>query len=166
MVPLKCEGQMDGPPGNINVPLVIPGGTYKYFLSLMLKNIFWAIQPNPSYNMLLMSFNEFLVSPALISNLNIHKSVGLSHVKCICFWFYWMFYVHLSAHSLLAKLGWWGWLMRMRLAWKKSQKIHHKYYIKIRPEALGVRGKELDPNVAIIGTADLGKCRCVTPKGT
>ena len=25
-------------------------------------------------------------------------------------------------HSLLAKLGRWGWLIRMRLAWKKSQK--------------------------------------------
>ena len=33
-----------------------------------------------------------------------------------------MFYDHLSAHSLLAKLGRWGWLMRMELAWKKSQK--------------------------------------------
>ena len=33
-----------------------------------------------------------------------------------------MFYDHLSANSLLAKLGRWGWLMRMRLAWKKSQK--------------------------------------------
>ena len=28
------------------------------------------------------AFMEFLVSPALISNLNVHKSVGLSHVKC------------------------------------------------------------------------------------
>ena len=36
---------------------------------------------------------------------------------------FWMFYDHLSAHSLLATLGRWGWLMRMRLAWKKSQKI-------------------------------------------
>ena len=25
------------------------------------------------------------------------------------FWFYWMFYDHFSAHSLLAKLGRWGW---------------------------------------------------------
>ena len=38
------------------------------------------------------------------------------------FLFYWMFYDHLSAHSLLVKLGQWGWLMRMRLAWKKSLK--------------------------------------------
>ena len=28
------------------------------------------------------AFREFLVSPALISNLNVHKSVGHSHVKC------------------------------------------------------------------------------------
>ena len=28
------------------------------------------------------AFREFLVSPALISNLNVHKSVGFSHVKC------------------------------------------------------------------------------------
>ena len=27
-----------------------------------------------------------------------------------------------TRHSLLAKLGQWGWLMRMRLAWNKSQK--------------------------------------------
>ena len=38
------------------------------------------------------------------------------------FLFVWMFYDHLSAHSLLAKLGRCGWLMRMRLACKKSQK--------------------------------------------
>ena len=35
-------------------------------------------------------------------------------------WFVRMFYDHLSAHSLLTKLGWWGWFMR--LAWKKNQK--------------------------------------------
>ena len=28
------------------------------------------------------AFREFLVSPALISNLNVHKSAGLSHVEC------------------------------------------------------------------------------------
>ena len=27
------------------------------------------------------AFREFLVSPALVSNLNVHKGVGLSHVK-------------------------------------------------------------------------------------
>ena len=37
-------------------------------------------------------------------------------------WLHWMFYDHLSAHSLLAKLGRWGWLMRMRLVWKESHK--------------------------------------------
>ena len=40
-------------------------------------------------------------------------------------WIYWMFFMttflHIH-HSLLAKLGRWGWLMRTRLAWKKSQK--------------------------------------------
>ena len=38
-------------------------------------------------------------------------------------------------------------------------------YIKIRPEAPAVRAKEFDPNFAIIGTADSGKCRCVAPEG-
>ena len=68
-----------------------------------------------------------------------------------------MFYEHLSAHSLLAKLGRCGWLMRMRLACKKSQKTQdtYKYYIDIRPEAPGMRAKELYPNFTIIGTADL-----------
>ena len=33
-------------------------------------------------------------------------------------WIYWMFYDH---HSFLAILDRWGWLMRMQLAWKKSQ---------------------------------------------
>ena len=28
------------------------------------------------------AFREILVSPALISNLNVHKNMGLSHVKC------------------------------------------------------------------------------------
>ena len=36
-------------------------------------------------------------------------------------WIYWMFYDHLSAHSPLAKLCRWWWLIRMRLAWEKSQ---------------------------------------------
>ena len=43
-------------------------------------------------------------------------------------WIHWMFYDHLSAHSLLTKLGRWGW------AWKESQKTldTYKYYIAIR----------------------------------
>ena len=41
-----------------------------------------------------------------------------------------------------------------------------KDYIKMRPEAPGVRAKDLIPNFAIIGTADSGKCRCVTAEGT
>ena len=39
-------------------------------------------------------------------------------------WIYWMSkttFLH-THHSLLAKLDRWGWLMRMRLAWKKIQK--------------------------------------------
>ena len=74
-----------------------------------------------------------------------------------------MFYGHLSAthHSLLAKLGQWGWLMRMKLAWKISKKtlpvyIHQKDYIKIRLETPGVRAKFLIPNFAIIGNCRLG----------
>ena len=56
--------------------------------------------------------------------------------------------------------------MRMGLAWMKSQKTldNQKDYIEIRPEAPGVRAKELDPNVAIIAIADSGKCRCVNLK--
>ena len=49
------------------------------------------------------------------------------------YWIRW-YYDHLSAYSLLTKLGRWGWLRR--LAWKKSQKTldtskedpkHHEY---------------------------------------
>ena len=36
--------------------------------------------PNQIYKQ---AFMEFLVSPAFISTLNIHKHVGLSHVKCV-----------------------------------------------------------------------------------
>ena len=45
-------------------------------------------------------------------------------------WMYWMFYDHLSAHSLLANLGRWGWLMRMRWTWKKARRhlIHNKLH--------------------------------------
>ena len=66
-------------------------------------------------------------------------------------------------HSLLAKLGRWGWLMRMRLAWKKSQKtidtstISQKDYIEVRPEVPGVRAKDLIHNFAIIGNWGFGK---------
>ena len=43
------------------------------------------------------------------------KWLTMSNILWIC----WMFYDHLSAHSPLTP---WGWLMKMRLAWKKSQK--------------------------------------------
>ena len=42
-----------------------------------------------------------------------------------------------------------------------SKRLHRN---KIR--STGSMGKGLDPNVDIIGTADLGKCRCVSPEGT
>ena len=71
----------------------------------------------------------------------------------------WMFYDHLSAHSLLAKLGRWGWLMRMRLAWKKSQKTldTSKRLHQNKTLSTGSAGKGLNLNFAIIGTADSGK---------
>ena len=48
-----------------------------------------------------------------------------------------------------------------------EEKSEDTRYIEIRPEALGVRAKDLlDPDFAIIGTADSGKCRYVTPEGT
>ena len=87
-------------------------------------------------------------------------------------WFYWMLYDHLSAHSLLAKLGQRGWFMRMRLAWKKSQKTLDLYVKKIlhqnKTRSTGNAGKGLHPNFAIIETADSGKVQdwCVTPEGT
>ena len=76
---------------------------------------------------------------------NMSTMIRTGHVGI---WIYWMFYEHLSAHSLLAKLFQWGWSMRMRLAWKKSQKTldTSKDYIKIRPEAPRVRAKDLIPN--------------------
>ena len=71
-----------------------------------------------------------------------------------------------SHRSILAKLGRGGWLMRMRLAWKKSQKTIYRYqkdYIKIIAEARGVRTKDLISNFANIGTADSESGRVVTP---
>ena len=58
---------------------------------------------------------------------------------------YWMFYDQLSAHSLVAKLGRWGWLMRMRLAWKKSQKAldTSKRLHRIKTQSTGSAGKGL-----------------------
>ena len=55
-----------------------------------------------------------------------------------------------------------------KINFKKTQKtqIYQKDYIKIRPEAPGVQATGLDPNLAIIGTADSGKHRCIAPEGT
>ena len=44
--------------------------------------------------------------------------------------------------------------MRMRLARKKSQKtldVHKKDYIEIRPEAPGVRAKDVIPTLSLLG---------------
>ena len=77
---------------------------------------------------------------------------------------YCMFYDHLSAHSLLAKLGWW-WLRR--LAWMKSQKTldTSKRLHQNKTRSTGSVGKWLYPNFAIIGTTDSGKCRYITHEG-
>ena len=50
---------------------------------------------------------------------------------------------------------WWGWGWLERKA--RRHLIHRKYYIKIRPEALGVRTMDLIPNFAIIGNCWLWK---------
>ena len=67
-------------------------------------------------------------------------------------------------HSLLAKLGWWGCLTRMRLA------RYQKDYIEIKSETPGVWAKDLIPNFAItlplLETADSRKCMRITPEGT
>ena len=68
-------------------------------------------------------------------------------------WIYWMFYDHLSAHSLLTKLGRWVWLMRirMRLAWRKSHWVH-KIYIQNWTQSTIT----WFPTLPLSGTADLG----------
>ena len=65
-------------------------------------------------------------------------------------WFdLWNVYDH-THHSLLAKLGRWGSLMRMSLAWKKSQIISKRLY-QNKTRSTGVRAKDWIPNFAIIG---------------
>ena len=70
-----------------------------------------------------------------------------------------MLYDHLSAHSLLAKLGRWGWLMRMRLAWKKSQTTldTSKRLHRIKTWSTGSAGKETCPNFCLHWDCGLGK---------
>ena len=60
---------------------------------------------------------------------------------------------------ILAKLGRWGWLMRMRLVWKKSQKTldTSKRLHRNKTRRTGSVGKGLDPNFAIIGNCRLGE---------
>ena len=64
-----------------------------------------------------------------------------------------------TRHSLLAKLGRWGWLRRMRLTWKKSQNTldTSKRLHQNKTEAQGMRPKDFIPNFAIIGN-----CRLIT----
>ena len=54
------------------------------------------------------------------------------------------------------------------VALKESQKTLDTSKILHRNKTRSTRsvGKGHDPNFAIIGTADSGKCRCVTPEGT
>ena len=88
-------------------------------------------------------------------------------------WVYWMFYDHLSAqsctHSLLAKLGRWGWLMRMRLAWMKRQKTLDTSKILHQNKKPGVRAKDLIPNFSIMRNCELrestGVSRLKAPSG-
>ena len=55
-------------------------------------------------------------------NFNIHDRMNEQSEWTVSFD---LIYDHLSAHSLLVKLGRLGWLMRMRYVWKKiHQKIH------------------------------------------
>ena len=58
---------------------------------------------------------------------------------------YLMFYDHLSAHSLLDKLGRWGWWWGGGWLARKARRhwVHQKYYIEIRPEAPRVWAKDL-----------------------
>ena len=70
------------------------------------------------------------------------------------FWIYWMFYDHLSAHFLLAKLGRWGWLIRMRLAWKKSPK--YMYSLK----TVAMLSKDMDGNAKRESRSYLGADVC------
>ena len=65
-------------------------------------------------------------------------------------------------HSLLAQLGRWRWLMKMRLDWRKPEDTRYDqiYYIEIRPDAPGVWAKDLIPNFAIIENRKLGNGQC------
>ena len=95
----------------------------------------------------------------LISQTRHNKIVFINPWERDRFTIYWIFYDHLSAHSLLAKLGRWGWLMRMKLAWQKSKKTLDisKDYIELRrPEALGVREKDLIPTLPLLGLRTRG----------
>ena len=81
-------------------------------------------------------------------------------------WIYWMLYDHLSAHSLVAKLGRWGWFMSMRLTWKKSQntlEIITKITSKWVPKHRECGQRTWFPTLPLLGTADSGTSRVVPP---
>ena len=81
--------------------------------------------------------------------------VCFGFIKCC------MFHDHLSAHSLLAKLGRWVWLifLRMRLAQKKSQKTLDRSNIlhQNTTEAPGMQAKDWIHNFCHYWDCGLGK---------
>ena len=111
----------------------------------------------------------------LINHHNISHDAILYHQINIysdklCLFIYWMFYDHLSADSLLDKLGRWGWLMKMRLAWKKSQNTlaSSKRLHRNKTRSTGGACKGLDPNFSIIGLRtreSTGASRLKAPSG-
>ena len=76
------------------------------------------------------TFSCIWASKVRDSSMFIPKSFSVCTRPSVCLvliWFYWMFYDHFSARSLLAKLGrwgwWWGWGWLERKA--RRHQIHH-----------------------------------------
>ena len=84
---------------------------------------------------------------------------GIGFIECFTTTF-----LH-THNSLLAKLGRWGWLMRMRLAWTKSQKTLDisKNTSKWDPKHRECGQRTWFPTLPLLGTADSGTGRHVTP---
>ena len=81
-------------------------------------------------------------------------------------WIYWMFSttcLH-THHSLLAKLGRWGRMTRMRLKEKPEDIIYIENITSNKTVSAGER--IWFPTLPLLGNAESGKCRCVTPEGT
>ena len=105
----------------------------------------------------------------------IHR-LCLSSISIVGCWIYLLFinlykcltttFLHIP-HSLMAKLGRWGWLMRMRLAWKKSQKTLHKstriYWNKTG--STGSAGKWLDSQLCHYWKLRTGASRLKASRG-